>query len=68
MSGQPAQSTSEYAKGDVEAEVQGALEIMNDAFDEVIMGGPWGMHEEAGLLNGIGQVRTSDSHVLEGAG
>ena len=66
VSGQPAQSTSEYAKGDVEAEVQGALEITNDVFDEVIMGGEWGMHEEAGLLNGIGQIRTSESHVLGG--
>ena len=45
-----------------------AFEISDDALDEIEMGGAWSVHEQTGLLDGVGNVRTGDREILESSG
>jgi hypothetical protein len=52
----------------LEAEVGGAMDVPEYALDEHKTGLARIMHEEANLLDGIGQVRASECKVLQSAG
>jgi hypothetical protein len=45
--------------------VEGAAEVAQDPLESGEMGLPWGVHMEAHLLDGVGDVRPRESEVLE---
>ena len=53
---------------ELRAEVGGDVEVAEDAFHKLEVRCSWSMHEETGLLNGVRQVGTRDSNVLQGTG
>jgi hypothetical protein len=52
---------------ELQAEVRGALDIAQDAFDELKVRVARGMHMKAYLLDGVGKIRTGESKVLKRA-
>jgi hypothetical protein len=50
------------------AKIKGALEIAENAFDELIVRVARIMHVQADLLNSVGKLGTSESNVLESPG
>jgi hypothetical protein len=51
-----------------EVVVEGAAEVAQDALESGKMGLPWGVHMEADLLDGVGDVGPGEGEVLERAG
>jgi hypothetical protein len=47
--------------------VKGALDISNDAFNKIEVGGAWSVHEKACMVDSISDLRTSEGEILEGA-
>ena len=52
---------------ELEPIMRGGLEIPQDSLDELKMRGAWIMHEETSLLHRIGNVKTSQGKIPEGA-
>jgi hypothetical protein len=49
-----------------ETKVGNTLHIAKDVFDELEVGVSWIMHEEANLLDDVGEVGTCEGKILEG--
>ena len=52
---------------DEETVVEGALEVADNAMDVFEMWETGIMHEEANLLDRVGELRASEGHVLQGS-
>ncbi|KAJ0853352.1 hypothetical protein HanRHA438_Chr14g0650211 [Helianthus annuus] len=51
----------------MKAKVDSALKITQNTLEKGKVWFPWGMHKQTNLLNGIRNIRSGESEILEGS-